>query len=312
MNNFTLIIPTHNRHQYLKRSMEYFKDLEAEVIYCDSSIEKYIGDLKNNIKYLHFPEKSFAEKINLVLSNIKTKYVALCADDDFIIIESLYKGFEFLKKNKEFNTVVGKYIAFNEKFNGEYYKRYTSIPDDVCSNASNNAEYFFKNYYQILWAMYDKEILIKAFIIINEASFKNDNFIEMVIGSCACYKGGIKILDEIWGVRELSAQDHWGMRHIPLNDIVNINQDNDCKMFKKLVNEKTFEGYSDLVLNSYLKGRVLKNNTLKKMIPKSIKLLIKKVINLLFSKKKHSLILSSNEEKNMSRLSLILKSNCIE
>lgn len=312
MNNFTLIIPTHNRHLYLKRSIEYFKNLNAEVIYCDSSSEKYKGNLTNNIKYLHFPENNFSEKILLALVDVKSKYVALCADDDFIIIESLYQGFEFLEKNREFSSIVGKYIAFNQHFNDEYYKHYNTFPDDLCFNPQKNAEEFFLKYYQILWAMYDKEILLKAFSIINRAKFKNDNFIELVIGANACFKGGIKFMDEIWGVRELSVQDHWGTRHIPIKSIVNIYDHEDYYSFKKLLDDSTTEGYADIVLNSYLKGQVFKKNILKKIIPNSIKLLIRKFRNLFFRKKKTSLTLSSVEENSLGKISSILNLNKLE
>lgn len=89
MNDFTLIVPTHNRHHYLKRSIEYFKELNARVIYCDSSQVKYSGVLPSNIEYLHTPNLNFAEKILNAISVVNTSKIALCADDDFILLESL-------------------------------------------------------------------------------------------------------------------------------------------------------------------------------------------------------------------------------
>ena len=110
MNNFTLIIPTHNRHSYLKRSIEYFKNLEAKVIYCDSSLQPYNKGLPSNIEYIHLPNKSFSEKILITLDKINTSFVALCADDDFILLDSLYKGCDILNKNTNFATILGNNI----------------------------------------------------------------------------------------------------------------------------------------------------------------------------------------------------------
>lgn len=280
MRNFTLIIPTHNRHQYLKRSMEYFKDLDAEVIYCDSSIDKYQGELYGNIKYLHLPNKKFAEKILIALTEIHTSFAAMCADDDFLVIESLYKGLDFLSQNKKHKTTVGRYVGFNEDFDGNFFPIYQKLPEDIDLGSDKNAVVFFKNYYQLLWSMYDKKILEKAFQIINEAKFYNDNYIEMVIGACACYEGGIKFLNEIWGVREISAQEHWGTRHTPITNMKIAEMNGDYQKFKELVDSKTFVGCADKVINSYLNGQTMNNtslrNSIRKMIPEVFKKAIRK------------------------------------
>lgn len=279
MSDFTLIIPTHNRHHYLKRSMAYFKDLDANIIYCDSSSEKYEGELYPNMNYLHLPDKKFAEKILFALSEIKTNFVALCADDDFIVIQSLYKGISFLNENKNYKTVVGKYISFKDVFDGNYYPMYQAPPNDVDLGIDKNAEVFFKNYYQILWGMYDKEVLVKAFQIINKAKFHNDNFIELVIGTCACYAGAIKFLDEIWGVREICANDHWGSRHLPITTMKIAEINGDFKKFEELVDLNTFTGCADIVINSYLSGQVINSGSLRTkisgLIPEFIKMRVR-------------------------------------
>jgi len=255
LHNFTLIVPTHNRHHYLKRSIAFFNNLEAAVIYCDSSLEQYTELMGEKISYLHLPGKKFAEKILIALDCVKTDYVAMCADDDFILYSALYKGISVLEKEFGFKTVVGKYIAFHEEFDGTFYKKTKSLPKDINFNASNNAKVFFSNYYQILWAMYQKEILVEAFEIINKARFANDRFFELVIGSIVCYSGGIKFLNEIWGVRELNISEHWAKRHKPIaaNTYQDRNIKRDFQQMKSLVDPLTFHGFSNLVLTSYLK-----------------------------------------------------------
>ena len=265
MFDFTLIIPTNNRHNYLKRSIAYYDALDAVVIYCDSSIEKYDCLLADHITYLHLPQKSFSEKILIALDRVKTKYVALCADDDFIIIESLYEGVDFLSHNNKFKTIVGKYIAFHEEYDDNLYILNNVIPKDLAYDSKTNVELFFKKYYQILWAMYDKEILTLAFKVIKKANFKHDNFIELVLGAMICFQGGIKFLDSIWGARELTLKEHWGSQEKEISEIVKEENEDEVN-FKFFLDQVTYEGYSSLVLENYLLfSNRLKANT--KQIP---------------------------------------------
>lgn len=310
MYNFTLIIPTHNRHNYLKRSIAYFKDLDAKVIYCDSSEIAYNGDLALNMEYLHLPGKRFANKILIALDKLETDFVALCADDDFILIESLYKGVSLLERNTNYQTLVGKYIAFNENFDGNFLKRYQELPSDIDFSPNKNAKIFFENYYQILWAMYNKGLIIKAFEIIKNAEFKNDNFIELTIGSCACYCGGIKFLNEIWGIRELNLSDHWGAKHSAIDSCSAVKKDNDFKKFKELLDKDTIDGYSVLILKSYLKSQqtifIKIRKVLKKLIPKIILTIIQGPDRETNKLRNEIVDLSILEENQLSKISSLL------
>jgi glycosyltransferase domain-containing protein len=280
-NNFTLIIPTHNRHHYLKRSIEYYKNLKAEVIYCDSSVNRFDGELNSNIKYIHLPGEIFSSKVLFSLSQVTSNLVALCADDDFIVLDSLYKGVLFLNENEEYKTILGKYISFKEDFDGQYYPLYDKMPDDLNFIPTINAQRFFSNYYQILWGMYYKSNLTNAFRIINNANFNNDNFIEMVIGAYMCHAGGIKFLHDIWGVREISTIEHWGSRHESIFSKKIANKYDDYSKFQKLVDSSTKIGYSDLVLNNYINSQRIKIGVIRysisKLIPRKLKNIFRKI-----------------------------------
>lgn len=284
MEDFTLLVPTHNRHQYLKRSIEYFKDLSAEVIYCDSSQVKYEGIIPTNIKYLHLPDKNFSEKILYAVSLVNTSKIALCADDDFILHESLYKGNDFLNRNVDYSSVVGQYACFKKDFDGVFYEMYKwNINDrNISKDPISNVKSFFYNYHQILWAMYRKDVILDSFDAIAKSRFRNDNFIELSIGAIACFKGGIKIFNFIWGVREKNSDDHWAVRHIPLNMIQKKKLEVDFTQFKKNIDAITFDGYSDIVMSSYLDNQSKHSNSIKRkiknIIPNSIVTFLKKYL----------------------------------
>ena len=63
--------------------MEYFKDLNATVIYCDSSVNTYAFEIPHNVKYLHYPGLKFESKIMSALDIVKTEFVAAGAGIQF-------------------------------------------------------------------------------------------------------------------------------------------------------------------------------------------------------------------------------------
>lgn len=294
MYNFTVIIPTHNRHNYMSRSMEYFRRLDAKVIYCDSSENEYEGDIYSNINYIHLPSMNFAEKILFALKIIETDYVALCPDDDFIILESLYKGSDFLENNLDFSTVTGKYFSFKEKFDGSFYNMYNQLPDDVIGGPNYRAKLFFNNYYMILWSLYRKNTIYDAFNIIKNANLSNDNFIELILGAVCTFNGNIKFIDEIWGVREISLNEHWAKRHIPIPNMKQVDIDSELNKIRSLLDASTIEGYTDLVLLNYLSQYSNTNFQIKKLlksvIPKRFKEILSNIYSVLFNKNNNKIM----------------------
>ena len=253
MHEFTVLIPTHNRHDYLQRSISYFKQLEANVLYCDSSVESYKGNLAQNMKYVHMPGAKFADKILTALELIDNDIVALCADDDFIIRESLCLGFKFLEQKSEYKLVLGNDISFHENFDGSFYQSGVREEKVINFGPLENASIFFNDYRQVLWGMYRRALLIEAFEIIRKLQFRNDNFIEITLGALACYRGAIKCLSATWSVRELSGGIHWGDRHVKIRSsfgdpIIRY----DMKRFTKEVNKATELGFAEEVIRSYL------------------------------------------------------------
>ncbi len=246
--------------------MMYYSDLQANVIYCDSSLEPFSGKIKSNIKYLHLPNYTFSKKILHALTTIESELIALCADDDFILINSLYNGADYLNMDKGYSAFVGRYLSFESNYSGKFSQLYASIPDDILGNPENNAKIFFNNYYQILWAMYPKEVIENAFRVINASQFSNENFIEIIVGACVCYSGGIKFSRDIWGVREKSLKDHWGKQQISLSEMTEVDIEKDFKEIRIMLDGSTSQGYSDIVLNSYLEASKKQSSRLKSLV----------------------------------------------
>lgn len=287
MKSLTLIIPTHNRQNYLPRSISYYSSINFDVIYCDSTVEAYDFDTPLNISYLHLPNYSFSQKILHVLEKVNTSFVALCADDDFVLSSALSLGYEIISKNNNVTTVIGNIVQFHEKFDNYFFTN--TIYDSINFNSTpnKNVEKFLCDYRQILWGIYKKDILINSFKILNEVKFNNDNFFELVISVLSAYNGEIKFLNNILSARELSTQEHWATRHQSLfyYSTSKTIQD-DFKKFEIVIDKNTEQGIGRLAISSYLKSTIFIKV---KFLMKGI---VKNYLRLGFQKKVHKNIVS--------------------
>ncbi len=111
----SIIIPTNKRKELLRRSIRYF---ESDVFnFCnfliiDSSPKIFKYKFKKNFKYIHYKKNSFSKKIFHTLSKVSTKYCIIVNDDDFIGMNALKKGINFLESNQDYVSYHGEYISF--------------------------------------------------------------------------------------------------------------------------------------------------------------------------------------------------------
>lgn len=293
MFKYTIIIPTHNRHDYLERSMRYFACFEANVMYVDSSVKAYKGDFSDNIQYIHLEGMSFPQKALFAIDKCHTEYIAFCADDDFLIEASVRQGVDKLKGNNSCTAVVGRYIGFDENFSGDFFEilNYSEWPTVNLDNKTNVAN-FFSNYHQILWSLYKKDTIKLAYEIISEAEFSNDNFIEIVIGTVCAGSGGIMFIDESWGVREISLSQHWGNRHKSLREIHKTDEiQQDIDLFNNLITEKLQSGLGEIALHHYLFSN---KKSLSKTLLDAIKIVIPPKLKSFLMEKKRRVCDRSN------------------
>lgn len=113
----TLIIPTYNRHRYLNRILEYYKDCSFQIIAADSTNNVYnsTSPKPRSFQYLHYPDVSLTQKLEAALNEVNTKYVVMCADDDFIIPERIFECVNFLEHNKQYSALQGNSISYKKE-----------------------------------------------------------------------------------------------------------------------------------------------------------------------------------------------------
>lgn len=204
--NLTIIIPSRNRPTYLSRAIAYFAGFsEVEILVCDSSNMPYSQEIPSNVKYFHSPNITFVQKIQRVLTHIKTDYVVLCADDDFLIPKALKECVEFLDHSPEYHSAQGNYIAYYQLKNHLFYlPLYTkNLNKSIDYNAPIDriSAYWGANI-QLFYSVHRFNSFCTVFNSAN-SSITSLNLLEYHIGLSALIMGKNKQLPIFYGVREL-------------------------------------------------------------------------------------------------------------
>lgn len=213
----TIIIPTYNRHNYLKRILEYYNSFnhKLKIIIADSSVSDiYDSDLKQLLKsdcitYLKFhsdiiPLNKCREALNLV----ESKYVVFCADDDFIIPNAIERSAEYLEAHNDYSCAQGLFIAFKYeagdsksiKLHWELSYKSISISDDDATERLSKHLYN----YEPTWYGVHKTSQLK--LALQEASKLpiDYRFGEIVLTALTSIMGKIKILNILYCAREIN------------------------------------------------------------------------------------------------------------
>jgi len=200
----TLIIPTHERHKYLERVLDYYSSATFRIIVGDSTKTTFSKLHKfKNIEYYHLPDIPIIEKLNKMLNLVESPYAVFCADDDFIIPTGLNESIKFLEENKDYVVAHGQYCSF-EKTNDKYswrkaeYKHYSLVQE----NPLERFIHHFSHYkLPTFYAVHRTELLRYVWKCdlkdINDARFG-----ELLPTLIALIHGKMKTLDIFYAARE--------------------------------------------------------------------------------------------------------------
>jgi glycosyltransferase domain-containing protein len=246
---FTILIPTHQRHRYLERCVSYYRRLGFALMIVDSSETAYDAPLPQTVQYLHLPGLSFAEKVLVALSHIKTPLVALSPDDDFFLPGVLTSAADMMVKQPDYSASFGRPVRFNEFSYQQFRWAGAALPFPRLSGDKRlDIQRYLKRYEQILWALYRKDVIQDAFERIRKAQYDNDNFIELTIAAVAVAKGTINPMAGIWMVRETTAAEHWGKLHAAIN----WQHQADVTRYKEQLADLVSADYAQLALSAYI------------------------------------------------------------
>jgi glycosyltransferase domain-containing protein len=125
LNKLTVVLITYNRHNYLERTIDYWKDINVNLLILDGSKESYninylSKTIKAKINYIHHPH-SLNSRLKYVLGLIKTEYVLLASDDEYFLPSGINDCINYLEKNPDYISCIGRTIAFNININKLVY-----------------------------------------------------------------------------------------------------------------------------------------------------------------------------------------------
>jgi len=117
LSDLTIVIPTLNREHELKKSIKYWESVGVQVLILDGSDKPIYSNgplsVGSRISYYSFPREisesylfgSYFRRMHFAASQVNTKYVSLCADDDFFLESGLVKAIQLLDSDTAIDSV---------------------------------------------------------------------------------------------------------------------------------------------------------------------------------------------------------------
>jgi len=115
LDKLSIVIPTYDRHDFVRRQISYWSNSDVTVHIMDGSPvpigQEYLEDLAPNIKY-HHSNDDFFSRMRSATELIDTQYVAMLGDDDLFVKSGLKRCIEHLDDKTEVFGVVGRSMYF--------------------------------------------------------------------------------------------------------------------------------------------------------------------------------------------------------
>ncbi|WP_282410239.1 TIGR00180 family glycosyltransferase [Pseudomonas sp. PS02303] len=136
---FTVVVISHNRSAFLRRTLQYYSSYPCTVLVLDSSVEgdEHMARDFPSVDYRHLPQytyKGLQEKLTYGVNQVTTPYMVFAADDDFLLHRALTESVEFLEANPDYGLCHGygmMYLARATEVN--YYRRDQRVQEDYNS-----------------------------------------------------------------------------------------------------------------------------------------------------------------------------------
>ena len=209
LTDITIVIPTYGRPRFVLRTMKYFNTTGIQVIIMDGSkfpiSDEDLQGLNSNISYIH-SLKTFEERLATAGKMVKTKYVAMLGDDEFLTVSGLLKCKTELDNDPELVACTGTALAFY--FNRDKVE-FTSVYDTWLTKGNVNQEDAISRMYfhssnavsAICYSLVRTEVWEKAFRITscnpNGIVFLTEIFFELAV----CYQGKTKVIEDLYWFR---------------------------------------------------------------------------------------------------------------
>lgn len=211
----TILVPTHDRPQFLRRLLKFYSQCRPKFFFMvvDSSQSVFAEENRQivdgvsdrlNIVYRHNP-LSFFEKISSELGRVTTPFVALCADDDCLLPETVVSCVEYLATKSGYSSVLGHKAQLNTTIHRwpshlKILKGYSIERDSILERCRMMATRWYSNFY----AVHHTTTLQRNFQIVaaNSSSRSLPQLPEMLMSQLSVICGRIKVLPAMYSISQ--------------------------------------------------------------------------------------------------------------
>lgn len=227
----TIVIPTHNRPTFLKRTIDYLNNNArgASVVISDSSRDSlfsinssFLKTSASNLNVTHYNYRNYNyyEKIISTLHSIKTPFIVFCSDSSYLDFEHALQCSYFLSQNTDYSHAHGSIYTFklDDKNTITDFRDYPQIGNE--SQLAERMLTHFTNYCNNYYAVHRTETILRNILEVNALNI-GFTLKELVLSALAVYEGKRKMLDGTFLLRQ-KGQTGWdeeGNRSLPDNPL---------------------------------------------------------------------------------------------
>lgn len=184
----TLVIPTRNRWAFLERLLTYYANQKFSypILIGDSSdaechvegkriVESFSNRLRVNL--YSYPEISAFPCTVGLLDRVLTPYVAIAADDDFVIPAGIERGIDFLESHHDYTVATGTALLMAVSSDQPYGSIIGSWPYGQSSiehtSASSRLLHGFSHYYPTTYPVHRTEAMRVSYKAVTNLDLDN-------------------------------------------------------------------------------------------------------------------------------------------
>lgn len=177
--SYTLVVPTFNRPQLLRRLLRYLElsDARFGTLVLDSSAPEHkranadaVASVKLRIRRIEYdPALPPLEKFGSGVAEVETPFLSLCADDDIVVVATLAPIVEFLRRNGDYSAAHGFYFNFQEQGRaGSPWRTTVSSlfyrgPSLDAAEPAQRLARLFQRYEALTYAVYRSEVAAQVY-----------------------------------------------------------------------------------------------------------------------------------------------------
>lgn len=213
----TIIVPTRNRPAFVRRLFHFMTQMEvpSQFLVIDSSDQESFDDNARTIaaaspdlriEHRH-DQAGMITKCRKAMETVDTPYTVFCADDDFVLPDSVDSCIRFLDENEGYFGATGSWVSVNtEKENRCHQTRcFTLAEDDPLDRFGKLVRRWFATFY----CVYRTDLLTRSWIVTDDACDydKARVFAETMLAKLSVVYGKLAILPQLHLLFQLHEQN---------------------------------------------------------------------------------------------------------